>query len=68
MHPVVVALLYTAVAAPAIVFNLTEELIALHHPCAARLVVLKADKTPIPKLTCPIGHMFRYNVGMYIDY
>jgi Na+/glutamate symporter len=40
MHPVVVALLYTAVAAPAVVFNLAEEFIALHHPCAARLVVL----------------------------
>jgi hypothetical protein len=68
MHPVVVALLHTPIAAPAIILYLAEKFVTLHHPCAARLVVLQAYKTPIPEFSSPVGHIFRYYMGMYINY
>ena len=61
-----VAFLHAHSRVPAVVLYLSEELVILHHPRAAWLVMLQMDEAPIAELLAPARQVLRDDVCMYI--
>jgi hypothetical protein len=68
LYTVMIAFVDARFGAPAIVLNLTEELIVNHHPCAARAMMIQANESAVPEFLGPIGHIFGNDVGMNINH
>ena len=61
-----VAVMHSDLGVPAIVLNLTKELIVNHHLGTARLMMIEADEATITVLFLQVGEVFGDDVGMYV--
>ena len=63
----VIAFFHSSFSGPAVVLNLPEEHIILHHARTTWLMMIEVYKTSVTEFGLEIRNVLRNNVGMYVN-